>query len=384
MHAKNVAVMSIAVVLCAHCERVCFAAPPHGASEDTVRALRDAVLQWTRVVSFHCKWEMSVARFESVEEALDGRLFDRQVKQTGVFHKLGDRYRFSIAYSDPYVLEGSSATNAPVDEMGGPQVGVSFHMPAQEYAGSAMAFAPTVAGTGPAQELMCRRLMGPLNVGGGQVGEPLRLNGAADNMKTEVSDIDAEHLQVSFSDVRGPERRAYTVVLWMATDTPTVERSSLVSQFASGLTNSSYSRAMDFVACPGGLVARRIVSVHVVGGGSVPKQTQAFEWRSADLGDVAPTEEDFVMEVPETVFIHGLVRPPPMGTKRLLDLNALGPDDLAPPGPIFPEPSEAKNGPSRSPRAMLVAGLGAAVGLALCAYWLWCRNNDPGRLRSRK
>jgi hypothetical protein len=60
---------------------------------------------------------------------------------------------------------------------------------------------------------------------------------------------------------------------------------------------------------------------------TVIRQTSApilvREWVSEDLGREQPTDDDFILEVPETTSVIGIKDAPPPGTKRKLDLSKI-------------------------------------------------------------
>ncbi|MGQ9575049.1 MAG: hypothetical protein ACUVUC_07000 [Thermoguttaceae bacterium] len=127
--------------------------------------------------------------------------------------------------------------------------------------------------------------------------------------------------------------------------------------------------ASDFVACPGGMVAR--VVRHVNQTVYPDKPWFVGEWVSEDLGKRLPTDADFVITIPQSVRISGLKpdRTPRPGTVRTIDLSKISLDDLDE-AYLTPEQRERLLvGRPRTRRWLLwIAGVGGTVALVIVVF----------------
>jgi hypothetical protein len=92
-----------------------------------------------------------------------------------------------------------------------------------------------------------------------------------------------------------------------------------------GKTIETHVRRSDFRDCPGGPVARRVVSVLKAENDAVVVR----EWVSPDLGDRPPAEADFVIRIGPRTSVGGYRNAPPRGSDdRRIDITAITKDDL--------------------------------------------------------
>lgn len=117
----------------------------------------------------------------------------------------------------------------------------------------------------------------------------------------------------------------------------------------------------DFVDCPGGKVARRVVSAREVKGSTT---VIAQIWESADLGNRESTPNDFVIQVAATTIVSGLKTPPPPGEPRSLTLDMASPETLQ-----VPEEPPVQRADIAVPAAAPAASLAARS-----RVWFWSAN----------
>jgi hypothetical protein len=92
-----------------------------------------------------------------------------------------------------------------------------------------------------------------------------------------------------------------------------------------GKTTETHIRLSDFRNCPGGPVARRVVSIHLRENGRVAVR----EWVSTDLGDRPPADADFVIRIGPTTTVGGYRNAPPRGADdRRIDITVITKEDL--------------------------------------------------------
>lgn len=145
-------------------------------------------------------------------------------------------------------------------------------------------------------------------------------------------------------------------------------------------TSESYIDASDFVEVKGGWLPKRMR--RVFGPLEVKDKPQpqwlADEWVSKDLGQRAPTPEDFVLTIPEHVEVRGLTSVSSVGTVRRLDMNTVTLKDLEePPEGIVVDRRAHAGRPAATRARWLVPALVGAAALAATAVLVW-------RVRSRK
>jgi hypothetical protein len=120
----------------------------------------------------------------------------------------------------------------------------------------------------------------------------------------------------------------------------------------------------DFQKCAGGLVAREVVErTHTKLKGAQRDLYSMSRWFSKDLGAIAPTPKDFVIEVPESTRVIGTSKiPASVNGVRKFDITQFAEKDL-----LFAEGRQnVDSNESRPPRRTWLLVL-AINGVALCA-----------------
>lgn len=120
------------------------------------------------------------------------------------------------------------------------------------------------------------------------------------------------------------QKQIRTVTFRMDESDPIVERISHTVIHDDGKANEYHVVLSRFVDCGGVLLPSLIRRAHKLGVSGV----HGLTWRSSDMGDRAPTDDDFVVSVPAGVSLHGLkIRPDPDAV-RDIDISSISPDEL--------------------------------------------------------
>lgn len=118
----------------------------------------------------------------------------------------------------------------------------------------------------------------------------------------------------------------------------------------------------DFVQCEGGIVARRAVTIRMSPDGTC----SADLWRSSDLGDRPPTQNDFVLPITKQTKFYGLKDTAAVYQAGQLDLNTILIADLSS-DPSPPPVATSEQGRASASYRLLAIWLNAAiVAILLC------------------
>lgn len=303
-----------------------------------METLRAGVEEWQREVVFHSTFRLRSGFAKSVESGLRGELDPTRqgsssacYEASGSFHKMGANVRFAIDFGSPVEAVGSIPQegrkapkvyrNVPLDESTDGRVIVGSSPRRGKLAGRAVVEekpdASTLrAGTGE----RTGHFINPLNPLYGADWDPFGGLPAV-----TLNAVDEEHLEVVCfgRDEYGNERHR-RVLFWTKPSRPLVTKVSSELVYPDGGRFGAYAALSDFKLCPGGYVARQVAFARQQRGGPV----RAMVWRSEDLGDAPPSEEDFVVTIPADVWVMGLKNAQPAGTVRQLDPSKIKLSDV--------------------------------------------------------
>ena len=311
-----------------------------------METLRAGVQQWQTEITFRSTFSLRSGYSTSVDAALRGEIdptiegaAGTSYEAKGFFHKKGPKIRYAIDFGSPVQvrpsapLEMRSATsvykNIPFDETTDGRVVVAYNARRGKLVGRAVVeekpdLTTLRVGTGKATG----RFINPMNPLYGAEWDPF-----GDLPAVAVNTVDEGHLEVVCfrKDENGNEHHK-RVLFWTKPSRPVVKRMELELVRSDGRRFGAYAALSDYKLCPGGYVARQVAFARVVSGGRVPVpvpvRVRVMVWRSEDLGDVPPSDEDFVITIPADVWVTGLKKAPPKGSVRQLDPSKIELSDL--------------------------------------------------------
>ena len=380
MNATRVLVLTVMVLLC-----VAPAAPGRDDGE-TVAALRDAYDTFLDQSSFVGHFESWNGSAGSLEGAVAGRFRTDTVDgvadvRTGLIVKEGPRMRLRAIPALPPVALGGGRIRGPVpfDQSAAGDVAVTYFLKVD--AGRGETLNQLIAGLregvpGRTAGRKSGSLLTPITFGGGaKLVNPfdLDLHGTA-SVRDESVRTEHDRIVVArtyrFSDDQGMFVKQETT--WRTDfDRPVLVR--IRSEDHTGPPKYrpivSVRVAEDLVEIGGLMVARTVRSAvaHPQHRGTV----RVEEWRSPDLGDRPPNDEDFAVPLDDDARILGLANPP-TGADRRLNPVRMTTDDLslgvhATPTFHVVERNLAAQGPDWSAWLLIVT---AVAGLAAATLWV--------------
>lgn len=302
---------------------------------EEVDVFEEAIASWVRDVSFCCNYRIRRGYARSVEEAEQGRFDEGRTESSSMVYsgggrmcKDGTRVRYSLRYDGGWIdatppagMEGTGNynTNTSFDEMTDDVIEVRYEPKERNY-GDAIKFRDRTlsddahtAAPGPMASIFPTPLA-PLTGYGRPFIKMLPFKALGDrgvpaDVKVKLHEVDSETLQVTAIYRRSPlweyERQ---VTFWIKPSPPVIKRIDTRldhNDERDGLRHSAnHAILSDFVKCPGGMVARRVVNFDENPGGAVLLSI----WESNDLGTRDCTAEDFTIKVEPTTKFSGLSR----------------------------------------------------------------------------
>lgn len=315
---------------------------PNPSTEATIAALVKGLEQWRNDVRFRSTYRFRQGYAKAVEAGLrDG--VDPSIKEpaggvfeaTGVFHKKDNLMRFSLDYGQPPVPVqpppggpapppgGRAVRNVSYDEVTNGRIQVRYHPGASGDNVIVGRRRPEVIGAGQLSQTESNPLYPYQNprfdpftlwdLGAGQLPAG-----------REVVTVDDSHRAVVLSQ-DGAWKQSRRVLFQTKPAPAVITQIVEVTTRPNGKASETHIRLSDFRDCPGGRVARRVVTVGTNEGGRVVVR----EWVSNDLGDVPPTNTDFVIRIAENTSVGGYRQAPPRGANdRRIDISTITEDDL--------------------------------------------------------
>jgi hypothetical protein len=332
--------------------------------KDALIANRTAVQECYDKLAFSSTFLFRSGTAKTIDQALRGE-FDsagtthnsnRSTKASGRLIKLKEKYRVQLNYEKPVVevpsIDGKTprAASAPLrsgllkdvnyDEISDGNIMIN-RTPAQGRLGDAATVSECDAEFKklPVAGIRSRYFLTPLNPMTTDLFGPLSMWGTEDiALKTDtsisVSSPDSDRTQIVI-EVKMPSPQKRTVLLSTKYSLPVVESIRHIIVAPNGFQHEYVCRLSDFVECTGGPVARHVLYAAKI---DPNKAVLMEEWVSLDLGDVQPTDKDFVLDLPENTSLGGLTTQPRFGPGRSLDPSQIDRSQLGnvpKPGPNF-------------------------------------------------
>jgi hypothetical protein len=326
------------------------AAEPPFDDAAAIEALAALIDTWEARVAFKCHFRRRLMSCRSLEDALEGRggqLADKVFPDgaEGWFYKLGRKARYGVDYHAPprelgnlagsnlpFPTEARAVTNVSFDEVTDGRLEARFEPKRGNYGDAAwITVRPEKRKATACAGVRSSAWISPLTPLNSDVPNLLRLYppGNGEPVSPDVAtirDLNDGRIEVSlhkiFSSPAGV-RQTRRVVIWTEPPLPVVERVHDTIELPDGKTLEHHLRLDDFRPCGGGMVARRVRHI-------VPSKLRdgeptymVVEWRSDDLGDVAPVEEDFVLTLGEATSVIGLAESARLREPRRLDLEKI-------------------------------------------------------------
>jgi hypothetical protein len=345
-----------------------FSAAVANTDQDSSQALNLARSQWVREVNFKCTYAIRMKHEMSskIENVFEPHFFDRElVHSSGSLIKLGQLTRLSVTYREKtrsMDVDGNhkGTLNVPREHLANSTLNLTFFpdYATHSHDGDAMtvgAHAIFESLTNPTSgERSSRLLQNSVN--------PLFPRGDSDFDMTTAASLPGCSVAVvgvmrtaSSIEVRTSSTGKFdsqlltktTATRWL-TDRPVpiVERIEEVITDDNSLTLvTTVIKLLDFQACGNGEAPRRIVHAVATADG-----IDAVEWKSKDLGEVEPSNQDFVLRLPPSARVFGLKQQPASGNDEIvIDMNVLSTKDLESPGdiPLSPHQSVSSLDPSQ-------------------------------------
>lgn len=366
----------------------------------TVEALAVLIDEWQAAASFKCHFRRRLLRCSSVDAVLNGNgveipdeVFPAKAK--GWLYKLGPKARLGVDYDAPPRELGPSdipgipersvakaVTNVSFDEVGNAQFEIRFEPRRGDFGDAAwIAVKPANRRSIAAPGQRSTAWINPLTPLNSDVPNPLRFYepGNSDSLAPDAAtlrEVSRDRIEVILKkhilSLQATESRS--VVLWTKTSLPVVERIDNTIDLPDGRRIEDHVALSDFCNCSGAMVAR--VVRHAIP--APPRDGQAgftlVEWRSDDLGNDAPTDDDFVIELGEQTMIIGFAKPIPRGGIRKLNIDEIKLDDLDTTGGARQPkgtPVSSRARPRSNHNIIALVLLNLAFGGAL--VWLWAR-----------
>ena len=329
------------------------------AAELVLDELLAAREQWLSELTVKSTFLYREGTADSRADALDGEPFDNiKVVGRGVFHKRGGLVRHSIEFDGgPELLgqfsdqgtieplqkdEESSATrshqsssrlaakNVPKDEVRNEQLLVTFSKRWDHYFDNAvfMNRVDIASSSGTRGCTNAERLMSPINpITGCFPRMPGELNSAKGQITykvvQEVNGISVVTGENNWTIDGKPVVERYRAEWSMEHDYPMITRIIFESIVAERKT--TIESVLSDLRQSGELsVPAKVLSV--IEQGDV--EVLVREWSSEDLGNELPTDDDFVIDIPETTRIYGLAEAELPGKPRKLQLASTKPNEV--------------------------------------------------------
>jgi len=358
-----------------------------GRAEELVDTLAAAITTWQSRVEFYCTFKVQEATAVSLDDAREGRLTDVKDLYHGVYAKRDNLVRLSLDYGHPPIqVSKNETTEGSVDEVTDGTVALTFvprhrAQPADDYI-TVSPFRDDVLPRGsPVPGAASSGVLNPLLV----FSNPKRpnllnyyqsLQEGGEDVLIEAGSKDDAHMEVRVMQVTPDYTNKITIVFWMEPSIPVVTRGSIEQTLADGTTLSDETLKEDFVEVEGGIVPRTVRGYATTG--QAKQDFKVWVWRSDDLGDRMPTDEDFRIKIRDGARIHCLKPesvPAADGGYRTFDIQKITLHDIMPDclGGAIPLPPKSRP-------YWLVRLLGFLVFVTLIAGMSvrWYRNRRAG------
>lgn len=353
---------------------------------DDVEVLKAAVDDWMSNVSFCCSYELKEGEADTLENGLEGKWAASPGQiSTGVFCKWKDRIRVSRKFKlGPERVGGNDQNmelkNVPFDEIADGSLQLNY-TPLESV--NETPFGDVVLIYRRQKDLaftagtLSMDSIGPLTIARGKVSNPVKLNLAATPENDQTSDrltIDANHVELVLKQNTGEWVETKRITFKIAAESPVVERIDTEYTPAPGSNGMPYrnvGQVIQFAKCGELMVPQEIRCVTSVSGTSA-HPWRVWEWKSEDLGVRAPTEEDFVLNIPATTAVKGTKVEFPKGQNRSITLAKMTENDLL--VPAFPVGSgQSPPLQSRWTGVSFIVVVANAILVAIVAWLLWRR-----------
>jgi hypothetical protein len=262
--------------------------------QEQFSVLHAATLQWREEVQFTSHFTLTEGTAASFDEGAKSGIdltVDTElspiIRAKGVFNRLGSNIRISLDKQKVFNEDGTLSYRA-FDESTSKNVFI-YYTPGDSAAVIERRSGRQLHTLAPG--FFSQPEINPL--------KPLRNNEPdpfADGALVSLTPIDPEHVEIVTALTRTNGNVVNrNVRLWTKPALPVVEQITEIVTRKDGKTSKAGAWLKDFTQCPGGMVARNLRFVYQAGGA----RAMALEWSSNDLGDRAPTHEDFVIKVPQ-------------------------------------------------------------------------------------
>lgn len=353
----------------------------------TLKVLRAGLRQWESEVTFKSTFRYRSGSTPSVEDGLAGKIdtsgkSTAHYEATGLYHKMGPMVRLRLSYGRlpvvvqesgspmPGVSAGQIVTNISFDEVTNgevyaeyawPEVSLSSYFRVERH--------PNYLKNSAAAGGLSHTVQTPLSLFGNVRERMLELadmgNAARAEERVECHELDAEHLEIIQVRKSTDFQQKKRTVLWILPDPPVIEQLTYSVDGPKGRTDY-HARLANFVECPGGWVPRQLRFVTKDWTDTI----LAREWISEDLGNEAPTKEDFVIRVvADTNFINLQKVPPAVGDYRDVDLSGVTVNDLG--TPLWEDPPMQPTPPPISRFRVWVVVLNVVGFVAILGWLIW-------------
>jgi hypothetical protein len=340
--------------LVVYCSLLLSAAPTSGPAErlESFAALFD---EWQQSVRFKCRFERRLIRCSSLEAALAGegeRIEDELFPEgaDGWLYKLETKVRYGVDYHAPprelspvdgpdlpFKTQAIAVTNVSFDEVGDGRLEVRFEPKRGNYGNAVwVAARPEDRGGLACAGVRSSTWINPLCPLDSGVANLFRFNPPGSLQATTPDDatvraLGDDRVEVSMSNVFAAPaavRELRRLVVWTKPSLPVIEEIDDTIELPDARKLERHVLLRDFRECGGGMVARL---VRYIAQGPVRDGQPSFnvlEWRSNDLGNEEPTDEDFVIELGQETAIIGLRKPLKRGEVHRLNIDEIKLSDL--------------------------------------------------------
>ncbi len=355
---------------------------------NVIASLKVAYDQWQQDVSFKARFRLRHGFANSVQAALSSGIDqnlnvqpERKLEASGFLCKKGRLMRLNLDFGHPALVVSEPAPPQK-GKPSGPRVvrDVSFHEvtngllqvtynpdPSSNYA-TVGKRTPSTRGIGP----LAQTIFSPIEPFANPAFRPFELwdlKSVTDRVSVpaKVQSMDSDHVEVVLRE-KGSWTQMRRMRFRTRASIPVLSEIDEVATLPSGETIEYYVRLSDFRACPGGEVARKVLSA------SKPRAGPVFvrEWISSDLGDAVCNDADFAVALASDTSVSGLKDPPRLGTaKRVIDITNLTEADLGDALPEYIQPLKPPKSVWHLAFVILIAILvpGLAIVILIRRHW---------------
>lgn len=314
-----------------------------GAGTADVAVLAAARDDWLERSQWFCHYEAVRANAASLDAALAGNWLKGTVegRATGLHVKRGRAIRCTQAFEGGAVqVAPNEVRNISCDESISNDVGLEY-LPQQTGIGAQTMIEfrnSSVQGRQPFNLIGVSDTLSPVQFFGASAANPIRAfdrpNGRPD--LADVREVDSEHLEVHLMHRVGDVEQHARIRFWMEPSPPVIDAAEIVD-LVGGERQAGTAWGMYEFVDAGGVMVPRIVRAAVR---NVNTETSwnVHQWRSKDLGERLPTDDDFAVKIPAGVRVRGLLKPPPQEEEKTLNVLKIAVADITS-SVAIPEPT---------------------------------------------